>query len=461
MSSKQGSYIGISFSVKLALWFGLFFLITVTSLFYFTLHLFEQAMNQKDDELVTVQINKYKDLYYRHDDSLQQEFLKESKLPNELIFIRIVNPISTVELVSNSQHNSNDYKEEMEAIPIDLNDSWKTVDGKNRWIVKSLKLSNRSTLQFGKKTPQSIIFINSLRQIFINNAIPILLLGIFVGIILTYRAIKPIRNIVKTVHKILQTGEMRGRVESKKHAKGALRELVSIINRMLNRNEEIFDAMRNSLDNVAHDLRTPMTRLRGSAETALLSDDNDNLRDALGDCLEESDNVLQMLNTMMDVAEIESGAIKLNKSSVNLNLLLSKIIELYEIVAEDQSIRVLKDFSSQITIQADVTRLKQVFANLLDNAIKYSHQNSTIWVIIKDKGNWAEVSIQDQGIGIAEEEKIRIFNRLYRSDSSRSKHGLGLGLSLVKGIVEAHHGTINVDSDGSEKGSIFTVKLPK
>lgn len=459
MSSKQGRFIGLSFSLKLAFSFGLFFLITVSLLFSFSLHLFEAAINQKDDELVTLQANKYKDLYYRHDNQWQLEFSKEAKLPNELLFIRVVTPINKQEMVSTSQTIDNGCKQELGEIPIDLSGSWTTKNNTDRWIVRSIKLSNRSTLQFGKKTPQSLIFINSLRQIFINNAIPILLLGIFAGIILTYRAIKPIRNIVKTVQKILKTGEMRGRVEGKKQ-RGTLHELVTVINKMLNRNEEIFDAMRNSLDNVAHDLRTPMTRLRGSAETALLADDNESLRDSLADCLEESDNVLQMLNTMMDVAEIESGAIKLNKSPVNLNLLLNKIIELYEIVAEDQSIRVLKDFSSQVTIQADITRLKQVFANLLDNAIKYSHQNSTIWVIINDRGNWVEVSIQDQGIGIAEEEKIRIFNRLYRSDSSRSKHGLGLGLSLVKGIIEAHTGTISVDSDGANRGSTFTVKLP-
>ena len=460
MSSKHGRFIGLSFSLKLAFSFGLFFLITVTLLFSFTLHLFEAAINQKDDELVTLQANKYKDLYYRHDNQWQMEFSKESKLPNELLFIRVSTPINKQEMISTSQTINDNCKLELSEIPIEKSGNWTTPDKTNRWIVRSIKLSNRSILQFGKKTPQSLVFINSLRQIFINNAIPILLLGIFVGIILTYRAIKPIRSIVKTVQKILRTGEMRGRVEGKKQ-RGALHELVTVINTMLSRNEEIFDAMRHSLDNVAHDLRTPMTRLRGSAETALLLDDNDQLRDSLADCLEESDNVLQMLNTMMDVAEIESGAIRLNKTDVELNQLMNKVIDLYEIVAEDQAIRVLKDYRCQAAIQGDVTRLKQVFTNLIDNAIKYSPANSSIWVIMTEGERWVEVSIQDQGIGIAEEEKLRIFNRLYRSDKSRSKHGLGLGLSLVKGIVEAHHGTISVESAGNNSGSTFTVRLPK
>ncbi len=461
MSSKPDSkYIGVSFSFKLGVWYSIFFLICVVTLFVFSFHLLQAAVFQKDAEVLDLQANKYTESYNKGGlVLLRRKFDEERMSARDVFFLRVLTHVGRISLVRTPPGTETPDAKEIENIAPQHSGRWYSPDRKNVWTIKSVKLRDGNILQVGKNSIESMAFLRSLRDIFIKTAIPVLLLGIFVGIALTYRAIKPIRNIILAVRNILQTGEIKTRV-TVEAGTGELHELVTIVNQMLNRNQEIFDAMRNSLDNVAHDLRTPMTRLRGSAESALLSDDNEKVRDAMADCLEESDQVLQMLNIMMDVAEVESGAMKLNIEKIDLCLLLEKVVDLYEIVAEDRSIRILSDFRGELVIEGDKTRLKQVFANLIDNAIKYSSEDSTIWIVGEKDGDYVTISVQDQGIGISGQDKIRIFNRLYRADSSRSKRGLGLGLSLVKGVVEAHNGRIVVESAGENKGSSFNLTLP-
>jgi signal transduction histidine kinase len=201
--------------------------------------------------------------------------------------------------------------------------------------------------------------------------------------------------------------------------------------------------------------------LRGTAELALQGGaESATAREALADCVEESERVLKMLNTLMDITEAESGMMKLQRERVDLCQLVLEVVELYEYVAEERKVTIQAELKDACAASLDRNRMRQVFANLLDNAIKYTPENGRVTISVQDQPEQVVVSFADSGIGIAPDEQERIWARLYRSDKSRSQRGLGLGLSLVKAMVEAHRGRVAVTSQTGH-GSVFTVTIPK
>ncbi len=239
-----------------------------------------------------------------------------------------------------------------------------------------------------------------------------------------------------------------------------LDSLYGQINQIILQNRHLVSEMQNSLDNVAHDLRTPMTRLRSVAEYGLQAEgDTSRLRDALSDCLEESERVLAMLKIMMSVAEAESGTMRLELQNCDVLLTLKQVVTLYEYVAEEQKVDVYLLADTSITASVDSTRILQVWANLLDNGIKYGREGGWVKIDAQVIGEQLSVTFADNGMGISESEQGRIWERLYRGDRSRSQKGLGLGLNYVHAVVEAHGGTVSVQSK-LHQGSLFEVRLP-
>ena len=239
-----------------------------------------------------------------------------------------------------------------------------------------------------------------------------------------------------------------------------LDNLYGQINQLIRQNRHLVLEMQQSLDNVAHDLRTPMTRLRSVAEYGLQAeDDTSRLREALSDCLEESERVLAMLKIMMSVAEAESGTMRLELQNCDVSSTLKQVVTLYEYVAEEHGITVYFQEDNPVSASVDITRISQVWANLLDNGIKYGREGGWVKIDVQVVAGKVLVTFTDNGMGISESEQGRIWERLFRGDRSRSRQGLGLGLNYVHAVVTAHHGTVSVKSK-LHQGSRFEVRLP-
>ena len=287
----------------------------------------------------------------------------------------------------------------------------------------------------------------------------ILITGFLIGWLVARAFFSPVKYTARRIREILASGNTKLRVPVESRSSEE-QEFLGLVNEILERNSFLAQQISAAFDNVAHDLRTPVARLRAAAEDALQrQSDVEACREALADCLEESERVLQILNTLMDVAEAETGNISLHTQEVPLFELVQEVVEMYEEVAEEREVQIRNNVKRSIMCNVDGVRLQQAIANLLDNGIKYNKKGGWVHIDCEDRGMEILISVTDSGMGIAAFELEKVWERLYRSDRSRSEKGLGLGLSFVKAIVEAHKGSVRVESCVGE-GSTFYVRIP-
>ncbi|MFH1490997.1 MAG: HAMP domain-containing sensor histidine kinase, partial [Pseudomonadota bacterium] len=349
---------------------------------------------------------------------------------------------------------------ELDSALSDKNREWIILpleDSRYALEVKSVDIFGGYVLQVGKSTEDREKILKRFREIFTFVMIPLMLCGLAGGLFLTTKALRPIRNLISTVRAI-DAGRMDARVRLYRTG-DEFEELVNLFNEMLTKIESLIKGMKDSLDNVAHDLRTPMMRLRGTAETALQSGhEEEDLKEALADCMEESDRILTMLNTLMDISEAETGVLNLDLQKMSASEMIEDVAELYRYVAEDKDITLKTSCPKDLYVTADPLRMRQVLGNLLDNAVKYTPRGGRVDIEAEVNAAGIEIFVRDTGAGIAPEELPRIWERLYRGDQSRSQRGLGLGLSLVKAVVQAHRGRVEALSHPGG-GSTFRVLL--
>lgn len=334
----------------------------------------------------------------------------------------------------------------------------------NRHIqIQTTLLSDGRALQVGKGSFLEIDQKSLLRQLLLVFAALSTLFSVISGIVMMFITLRPIDRITASMSTIINSGAFEKGAPPVKSMIAELNTLGQLFTVMTQKYANLIVAMRQTIDNVAHDFRTPLTRIRGAAELALSESElSPVLGSTLADIIEDCDHAQLQLQNLMDVREMESGFVKLDIQPFSLEELLSEIIDLYSLVAEDKRITLSKNYPhSTIMTYGDRTRLARVFANLLDNALKYTPQAGSVTLTISHVAEAVKVSVSDTGIGIPPGELTLIWQRLFRGQQVRhSEKGLGLGLNIVQVIIAAHHGSVDVQS-AINAGTTFTVTLPQ
>lgn len=448
---------------RLALWYAGAFILSSLLLFGLAYFLLASSLERRDRESIEVRLRELEAQYRAEGRKGVQEGLAfQKRLGNKKpFFIRIASPRNATVLMAVPDEWAEFDLSVLEHPPVAEPGRLLRLPAKDDEAVleiASTRLSGGTLLQVGKSTEERDSFLENFRSIVAGVMVPVILIGVTGGAFLAWRALRPIRQLIDTVRAI-ESGAMAARVPTRQTG-DELDELGQLFNSMLDRIAALIQGMRGALDNVAHDLRTPMTRLRGIAEVALQSEHSlDTCREALADCVEEADQLLTMLNTLMDISEAETGALKLDLEAVNVAALMEDALDLYQDVAEEKGVTVSTMAPKELWLTADRNRLRQVVANLLDNAIKYTPSGGRIELGAHRQEHTVVLHVKDTGIGITPDELPRVWDRLYRGKPGLSQRGLGLGLSLVKAVVEAHRGHVEASS-APGVGSVFTVVLP-
>jgi signal transduction histidine kinase len=231
---------------------------------------------------------------------------------------------------------------------------------------------------------------------------------------------------------------------------------------MIDRLETSFRQIRQFSSDASHELRTPLTVMKGETELALRRPrETDDYKVVLESNLEEIDRMTRIVDELLFLSRADMGEVKMEHLPVPLDTLVEDLHRQASLLGQERDIQVVLRTTAPAVVLGDELRLRELFLNLLDNAVKYSHPCGTVDIALTIEQTHARVSVSDHGIGIAQEDQSRIFDRFYRTDDARAhtKKGTGLGLSICAWIVESHRGRIEVQSKVGE-GSTFTVMLP-
>jgi signal transduction histidine kinase len=239
------------------------------------------------------------------------------------------------------------------------------------------------------------------------------------------------------------------------------------LNLMLERIEKLNEGLRQVSDNIAHDLKTPLTRLRNKAADALSEDREDVRRAALEGIIGESDLLIRTFNALLMISRVEAGSIAAEMSAIDLSAISADSAELYEPAAEEAGLLLTTEIEPGLVVQGNRELIGQAIFNLLDNAIKYAcdaGDEPAIRVLLSRAGDSLRLSVADNGPGIPADKRAEVKRRFVRLDESRSKPGTGLGLSLVEAVMELHGGRLELSAthgeDASPPGLTVTMVFP-
>lgn len=320
------------------------------------------------------------------------------------------------------------------------------------------KVADNMILEQGESQEGNRALLSQFRRIFTIATLAFVFCSLLAGAYMAKRSLAGVQRLTLAAMQITE-GRWDHRVPVSRHH-DEIDELANAFNTMVDRIQLLFRELREVTDDIAHDLRTPLMRIRGEAEMALGEAEVDALsQERSGSVLEECDQMLRLINTMLEISQTEAGVGSMERADLELAAMVEDICELFRPAAEDKGLDLQFEAESMPPVSGDAQRLQRAIAHLVDNAIKYTAPGGRVEVRCGQSSGDATVFVADTGLGIPAAARAEVFNRFYRVDASRSEPGNGLGLSLAQAIARAHGGKISVESEEG-RGSTFILRIP-
>ncbi len=323
---------------------------------------------------------------------------------------------------------------------------------------KEFIVRNKYNLIVGR----DVSYENYLKERFFNTILSTSLLIIFLGLLGGYVLSRNFLNRISAINKTsleIMDGDLSMRLPTSSN-NDELNQLSLNLNNMLDRLNKLMIGMKGVSDNIAHDLRTPLNKIRTNLEVTLMSNPNlESYRETLKEVIEDVDGVINTFNSLLAISRVDSGSVSLKKEKINIKNLIEDIIDLWEPLSEEKGIVLNNECKIDLYLAGNKNLLSQAISNLIDNSIKYGSDNNIVNVgSKKDKDNII-IWVSDNGPGIQEKDKEKVLDRFVRLDTSRNTTGTGLGLSLVASMIKFHNGTIDL-LDAKPKGLIVKLQIP-
>ncbi|CAE6770428.1 sensor histidine kinase [Nitrospira defluvii] len=455
-----------SLTFRLTLWYAVVFAVSLLSMLLVVYLMLAQRMDTRIDELLLSDALEFKHLYRLYGiENMEAEFAREAEVAGtDQVFFRLLSR-------NGSQLRASDLHAWKE-VPVTQSildhlapdqPAFETVRVPGQphhvRVVYFLAAEDQNVLQVGYLRRDDERFLEEYRHI----SVAVILAGIFLaaslGWFMARRALGGVEHVTETA-RVIGTGDFARRVIVSNRG-DEIDHLAVTFNMMLDKIQSLIVELKQVTSDIAHDLRSPITRIRGMAETTLLEDTTiPAYQEMAGLVVEESDRLVAIINSLLEIAEADAGVAQLARSDFDMTGMVQDAVELFRPVAEDRAITFQVTVpSSRVIHTGDKGKLQRVLANLIDNALKYTGPGGRVLVSVEDEPAHVKVSVADNGIGIEEHDLSHIFDRFYRADRSRSTCGNGLGLSLAQAFVKAHQGHIEVESC-IDKGSTFCIVLP-
>jgi signal transduction histidine kinase len=327
------------------------------------------------------------------------------------------------------------------------------------------RLANGYRLVVGRDVEDQRRFGDMVRSAFLWTLAGLAVVGLGGGILIGRSLLQRLEEMTEATARIM-AGDLSERIPIA-GADDEFDKLAAGMNAMLGRIEELIAGFKEVSDNIAHDLKTPLNRLRSRAETALREQgEAKSLRDALQGVIDDADELIKTFEALLSIARLEAGADKLQTERFDLAAVVTDVFELYEPVAEERGLSIELNAGAETIVEGKRELIAQAVANLLDNAIKYGVRDVTgagtgdnrIELGLTSANGRAEIVVADRGPGVPAEDRERVFKRFVRLEASRSQPGSGLGLSLVAAVTRLHGGVLTLSDN--HPGLKATLSLP-